>query len=104
LRQSNAKAAFSMNVWHFAVWCQRYQRRKFCFLLGFLSLSTNGESFSFYWHFCPSLPTVKVLFCWNSCQSLLTVKVVFFTGIFVQIYQWWKVWFLLAFLTKSTNV
>jgi len=40
---------------------QRYQRGKFWFSLAFLSTSSNGESFYFHWHFCPRLPTVKVL-------------------------------------------
>ena len=74
-----------MDVWHFflAFLGQRqcYQRWKFWFLLAFLSKTTNGESFGFYWHFRRSLPTVKVL------VILATVS---FTGHFDYEYQWWK--------------
>jgi len=73
---------------------QVYQQWKFWFSLSFLSTSTNCESFGFYWRFCPSLPTVKVLV---------------FIGIFVQVYQRQKFWLfwprflLLATLAMNTN-
>jgi len=53
----------------------------FWFILAFLSKSTNGESCVFYWHFCPSLPTVKVLFIFATVS---------FIGHFGYEYQWWK--------------
>jgi len=50
------------------------------------------------------------LFLWTSdiflafiCPSLPTVKVLVFIVIFVHVHQLWKFWFLLAFLSKSTN-
>jgi len=58
---------------------QVYQRRKFWFLVVFLSIFTNGETFVFYWHFCPRLATVMVL------VILATVS---FIGHFGYEYQW----------------
>jgi len=44
----------------------------------FLSKSTKGERFSCHWHFCPSLPKVKVLIVIGLiCPSLPMVKVLF---------------------------
>ena len=79
-----------MDVWHFslAFLGQRHQRWKFWFLLAFLFKSTSGGGFGFYWHFCPSLPTVEVLG---------------FIGIFNQVYQRWKFWsFWPRFLSLAT--
>ena len=60
---------------------QVYQQRKFWFSLSFLSTSTNCESFGFYWRFCPSLPTVKVL---------IILATISFTGHFGYEYQRWN--------------
>ena len=78
-----------MDVWHFflAILGQRYQRRKFWFLLAFLFKSTNGESFGFYLHF------FQVYQRWKF----------WFLLIFLCKSQWWKFWFLLAFMFKFTN-
>ena len=64
---------------------------------------TNGESFVFYWHFCPSLPMVKNFDFIGIFVPLTTVKMFVFIGIFVQEDQRWKFCFLLAFVSKLTN-
>ena len=64
---------------------------------------TNGESFVFYWHFCPSLPMVKNFCFIGIFVRLTTVKIFVFIGIFVQEDQRWKFCFLLAFVSKLTN-
>jgi len=56
--------------------------------MAFLYRFTNGGSFGFHWHICPSPTTVKVLvFDWHFFPSLTTVKVSVFVDILVQVHQ-----------------
>jgi len=60
-------------------------------------------SFVFYWHFCPSLPTVKVFFFIGILVQVYQLTVLFI-GIFVQVCQRWKFCFYWHFCPSLPTV